>query len=439
VIDPMPLPGEEGTSRGADLPPSTAQTTGRYIVVFADPEQDPSSMLESTAGLSNIATSRDYDDQAVDVAETEGADATLFTELGIGVLSADREQVASLRTSAEARGTVVAVVPELIHRVLGPDYVQGYRDGVADLSNRLGTSDQRPDRSAGSAGARASYGDTDELTWGLQATHAATSGRSGRGIRVAVLDTGMDLDHPDFTGRDITARSFIRDQEAQDGHGHGTHCIGTACGPRSPSGTRRYGVAYEADIWVAKVLSNEGSGSDGGILAGINWAVANRCAVVSMSLGADVPQSHPPYNYGGERALARGTLVIAAAGNNASRPGSPGFVGAPANSPDILAVAAVDSNERTASFSARSLPGRGGQVDIAGPGVAVYSAWPMPTRYRTISGTSMATPHVAGIAALWAQATGRRGIDLWATLAKESRRLLEPSVDVGPGMVQAGA
>ena len=102
-----------------------------------------------------------------------------------------------------------------------------------------------------------------------------------------------------------------------------------------------------------------------------------------------------------------------------------------------MAVAAVDSGLRIAPFSARSLPGVGGQVDLAGPGVGVYSSWPMPTRYRSISGTSMATPHAAGVAALWAEATGRRGLELWATLDQDSRRLELASVDVGAGLVQA--
>jgi subtilisin family serine protease len=103
-----------------------------------------------------------------------------------------------------------------------------------------------------------------------------------------------------------------------------------------------------------------------------------------------------------------------------------------------MAVGALEQKLEMAFFSARTLPDvRGGQVDIAAPGYQVYSSWPMPTRYKTISGTSMATPHVAGIAALWAEVTGYRGRDLWATLAQDSQRLLQPSVDVGGGLALA--
>ena len=186
------------------------------------------------------------------------------------------------------------------------------------------------------------------------------------------------------------------------------------------------------------MLSNAGSGADGGILAGIDWAVTNGCAVISMSLGADVPQVHPPYVVAGQRALDRGSLIIAAAGNNARRlQGDFGFVGTPANSPFIMAVGALDHQLDVTFFSARSLAIRGGQVDVAGPGWQVLSSWPMPLRYRSISGTSMATPHAAGVAALWAQATGFRGRELWSAMAQESDRLLAPSVDVGSGLVIA--
>ena len=143
-----------------------------------------------------------------------------------------------------------------------------------------------------------------------------------------------------------------------------------------------------------KLIGIEGLGA---IAEGFVWFVVN---LHHQSLGADVRRPHPPYSVAGRRALRRGSLIIAAAGNNASRPDDPGFVGSPANSPDIMAVGALDSRLRVASFSARTLPGRGGQVDIAGPGVGVYSAWPMPTRYQSISGTSMACPHVSGTAAL---------------------------------------
>jgi subtilisin family serine protease len=267
---------------------------------------------------------------------------------------------------------------------------------------------------------------------------AHTSPFSGTGVKVAVQDSGLNMTHPDFAGCNITAQSFVPGQDVQDRHGIGTANVKTACGPLTPSAGRRYGVAYEADIFVGKVLSNQGSGSDASVLAGMNWAVEQQCAVISMSLGADVAQVHPPYKAAGRRALEKGSLIIAAAGNNADRVNKKfGFVGAPANSPYIMAVGALTQQLNTAFFSARTLDLNGGQVDVAGPGYQVYSSWPMPTRYQTISGTSMATPHAAGVAALVAQKTGYRGRELWAEIVQEAHRLLEPSVDVGSGLIIA--
>ncbi|CCQ45070.1 subtilisin Savinase domain protein [Pseudarthrobacter siccitolerans] len=440
MIDPNSFPSSENASGSVpEADYSGAETTGRFIVVFAREEGSPSSVLES-AGLSNVADSRDFTDREVDVSETSGADATFFSSLGIAVVSAEPEQIGALQTTEAVQGAVLSVSPELIHHVLpaGPtEYVRGYRDAVLDLDTRLNGGNGR-----GAAVAAPPtvpiFQDTAQFTWGLQAVQAHSSHYSGRGVKVAVLDTGFDSTHPDFAGRNITVRSFIPGESATDGHGHGTHCIGTSCGSKSPSTGPRYGVAYEAEIFAGKVLSNAGSGSDAGILAGIDWALTSGCAIISMSLGADVPQIHPPYVAAGERALDAGTLIIAAAGNNAKRlQGNNGFVGTPANSPFIMAVGALDHQLDLAFFSARSLPVRGGQVDVAGPGWQVYSSWPMPARYRSISGTSMATPHAAGIAALWAQATGFRGRELWSSLVQESDRLIAPSVDVGSGLVIA--
>ncbi|MEG2980941.1 MAG: S8 family serine peptidase, partial [Stenotrophomonas sp.] len=191
---------------------------------------------------------------------------------------------------------------------------------------------------------------------------------------------------------------------------------------------------------AGKVLGSNGSGSDSTILAGINWALENKCEVISMSLGADVKTVHPPYVTAGRRALELGSLIVAAAGNNAQRSaGNPGFVGAPANSPYIMAVAAVDSALAIADFSAQALDAQGGAVDIAGPGVDIYSAWPGEKRYNTISGTSMATPHVAGVAALLAESTGLRAQELWDKLLSTSRDIPLPAEDAGAGLAQAPA
>ncbi len=421
--------------------PAVVETTGRYVLVMAE-ETDPAPMLAELAGISAVATSRDFSDQAVNMDEVKGSDAMVFAELGMAIVTADPDQVGALQLAEGGSGArVLALVPELVHHVLAsPDYLTGYREGVEDLSRRLGA-DGGGDDDDGGAGddePGEEFEDSDTLTWGLQAMGVGPDTPTGEGIRVAVLDTGMDLEHPDFAGRSLTAKSFVEGETAQDGHGHGTHCIGTSCGGTSQDG-RRYGVAPGVEIFAGKVLGDGGSGSDAGILAGINWAMAHDCAIVSMSLGADVREPHPPYTFAGRRALERGTLIIAAAGNNARRPDDPGFVGSPANSPEIIAVAAVDGRLAIAPFSARSVPFAGGQVDMAGPGVAVYSSWPMPTRYRSISGTSMATPHVAGSAALWAQATGRRGLELWATLDKQAQRMALLSLDVGAGLSMVGS
>ena len=415
-----------------------SETTGRYLVLFREDAVDAGiQMLSESASINRFG-------------EADGP--IVLSTLGVAVVDADPAQLRSLRMSADESSPILAIEPErVVYALEEPeldypkllrspttidvtaDYLKGYRDAVNQMVGSLLPSEQGQ--------LTPTAVDESVATWGLQATKVVNSCYSGQGIKVAVLDTGFDLNHPDFIGRTIQTKSFILGEEVQDGHGHGTHCIGTALGALKPMQLPRYGVAYNAEIYAGKVLSNQGSGADGGILQGIEWAIANGCQVISMSLGSPTKVGTPysrVYEAVAQRALSRGTLIVAAAGNESRRHlGIINPVGHPANCPSIMAVAALDSQLQIARFSNRGINPDGGQIDIAGPGVAVRSSWPMPMQYRTISGTSMATPHVAGIAALHAEATGVKGQELWNLLVRTARRLPLPSQDVGAGIVQA--
>ncbi|NCJ05310.1 S8 family serine peptidase [Synechococcales cyanobacterium C] len=428
------------------------ETTGRYLVLLSDNTAESENTLSDVTGIQHIAHAADFANHAFSADQLDQGNAAIFDRLGVAVVSLDPDQLQSLRVATATRRSLLNVYPERIVRAIDQpatvglpgDYLKGYRDAVSHLYEQ--TVPQELVATLARQHQPVNFTDNGS-TWGLQATSVIHSPYSGLGIRVAVLDTGMDLTHPDFAGRTLHSESFIPGETAQDKNGHGTHCIGTSCGPKDPEDLPRYGIAYNAEIFAGKVLSDEGSGSDGGILAGIEWAITHGCAVISMSLGAPTRPGDtysPIYEQVGQRALQNGALIIAAAGNESQQdpwtplrkiPPSP--VAYPANAPSLMAVAAIDHQFRIATFSNGSINPQGGQVDIAGPGVEVYSAWPMPSRYRTISGTSMATPHVAGIAALYAEATEARGMVLWGLLMREAQRLALSTTDVGIGLVGA--
>lgn len=450
--------GTPAGARNAREPPPGF--TGRFLILLAA-EEDRAAVpaLRNVAGL-RVARSGDYAGRPA-LAALDEADGLVLDELRVAVVHAPPDALQAL-AAADARAGILAVEPERVvhalphgavgipeHPIDGPveagaagsavaaAYLRGYRDAVNDLTGRLLRGMPAADAPMAAAPAFAEA----ELTWGLQATRAGFSAWSGRGVRVAVLDTGLDLGHPDLGGRPVEAVSFVAGEGPEDGHGHGTHCIGTACGALSPRQPPRYGVAGGAEILAGKVLDSRGRGEDAGILAGIDWALTQGCAVVSLSLGAPVRPGDPPsavFEQVGRRALRRGTLLVAAAGNESRRPDEVRPVGHPANCASIMAVGAVDRNLQVAWFSCAGFDPQGGQIDIAAPGVAVRSAWPGAQLYATLDGTSMAAPHVAGIAALLAEADpSARGYALWALLVQNARRLPLPARDVGAGLVQA--
>lgn len=432
-----------GAGAGAGGPGGPPTRTGRYVITFEEAvggdEAVIADCVRSVAGASSLLSSSDFESGALDVGQASRSDAVVFPDLGVAVVSIEPGRLGSVLAAAEADARVLAVEPERVLRAIGGslplDYLRGYRDAAAHLYEVASAA-----AVAAVPGSALASADTAQHTWGIEATMADTSPRTGAGIAVAILDTGLELAHPDFDQREVSAQSFIAGEAVQDVHGHGTHCVGTVCGMATSRAarSRRYGVAPDAEVFVGKVLGDDGSGTDTSILSGISWAVSSGCQVISMSLGADERAVSVAYERVGRRALASGSLIVAAAGNNAERSdGRFGFVGVPANSPSVLAVGAVDSNLAVAEFSARSNPVEGGQVDIAAPGVDVWSAWVLPDRYRSISGTSMATPHVAGLAALWAEASGLTGAALWARLQQRARRLVAPSADIGAGLALA--
>lgn len=357
-----------------------------------------------------------------------------------------------------------------------------------DLSDLLGEQDVRavapsmpmrlisPVKRSGRAGAQASGS-----SWGVKAVKADTSPHTGKGVVVAVLDTGIDEDHPAFGGVTLVRRDFTPEDGDVDGgvddEGHGTHCAGTIFG-RDVAG-QRIGVARGVErALIGKVLGKDGGGSSEGIARALTWAVEHGAHVISMSLGMDFPglvarliKGGLPAELATSRALvdyranlelfaalarfARSlggdevpTLLIAAAGNESRRSQNPDWevsVAPPATAEGFTSVAAVGLGQGgTPDRDLTVAPFSNTGAALSGPGVDIVSA-KMGGGLATMSGTSMATPHVAGVSALWVEALKKDNdltrVTLETALRGHATRTplirAVDKLDVGLGLVQS--
>ncbi|MEV4114975.1 S8 family serine peptidase [Nonomuraea sp. NPDC049695] len=249
-------------------------------------------------------------------------------------------------------------------------------------------------------------------------------GLTGTGVKVGVVDTGVDATHPDLAGRIAAQRNFTSDPEENDVIGHGTHVASTIAGNGQASGGRNRGVAYGATVLSAKVCGE--SCHDSAIIAGMQWVTEQGAKVVNMSLGDTDAPGLDPVEQALENLTAQyGTLFVVSAGNG----GKQRTVGSPGSADSALTVGAVDRNEQLAAFSSQG-PRVGDHAlkpDITAPGVGIVAARSSHARegqgpYLSLSGTSMAAPHVAGAAAIMAaQHPGWTPAQLKAALMASAR------------------
>ncbi len=272
-------------------------------------------------------------------------------------------------------------------------------------------------------------------------------GLTGKGVTVALVDTGIDGTHPDLKGRITQWKDLVQNKaDPYDDFGHGTHCAGIIGGNGAASNGKYKGVAPEVKFVGVKVLGKDGSGSLSNIISGIQFAAGTNASVISMSLGSN--QHSQSMDDAVKAAVQKGKVMVIAAGN--SGPGS-NTIACPGDSPDVITVGATDKSDVIASFSSRG-PNRDGSVkpDVSAPGKDIISCRAtgtndgkaIDTYYLSMSGTSMATPMVAGSVALMVQKKpGLTPADAKSILEKTAKQLgtKTPNNDYGYGRINVKA
>jgi subtilisin family serine protease len=276
-------------------------------------------------------------------------------------------------------------------------------------------------------GLKPAAGEDPEQPWGIRRVNAAGAWPTtqGMGATVAVIDTGIDAKHPDLAGVVIGGFNALDPKKPDawaDDQGHGSHVAGTIAGRRDGQGV--VGVAPQVKLYAVKVLDADGNGGFADVIAGIEWAASHGIKVANMSLGAD--EGSEALKRAVTAAAKAGLTIVAAAGNSGAA------VGFPASYPETIAVAASDSKDAVAEFSSR-----GPEVDFIAPGVAVKSVQ-MGGGWVELSGTSMATPHVAGLAALAVARGAKTPAAVRAALTRAATPLPKLTADLqGRGMIDA--
>ncbi|MFJ8662113.1 S8 family peptidase [Streptomyces sp. NPDC093795] len=416
-----PLVGGEAPARAGDRPATVTLVTGDRVVVTHDADGNPA------------ATTLPREDGTVPLVQTRrsGQDLYVYPEDATAALAAGRvdEQLFNV-TGLVRQGYDDAATTTLpLIAVYGTDLARsvpaaprGARrgqvlrtiDGVALTAEKKQAATFWAELNAPAA--RSASGITklwldrkvqatlERSTKQVHAPEAWAAGYDGTGTEVAVLDTGADAEHPDLKGRVTASENFTDSETAGDRQGHGTHTLSTVGGSGAASGGKQKGVAPGAALLNGKVLNDSGSGAASWIIAGMEWAVAQGADVVSMSLGSPVPTdcTDPMSVAAEELARNEGTLFVVAAGNSGPTHNT---VSSPGCAPSVLTVGATDRDDSTAYFSSRgpTIVQHTLKPEIAAPGVGISAAAAGGRgvyAYQAMSGTSMATPHVAGAAAI---------------------------------------
>ncbi|MGW2894981.1 S8 family peptidase [Streptomyces sp. NPDC001212] len=375
------------------IPVQVRRTGGHTLVVPAD--------------ASRLIASGKLDQRLFDITELNKAATRRSLKNGLKVIVGYQGTATTARADVREAGTLRRAL-----KALNADAVQTPLKDTPELWKALTKGDRT---SAGIAhiwldGVRKVS--LDKSVPQIGAPTAWQTGYTGKGVKIAVLDTGVDATHADLKSQVVAAKNFSTARSTTDRFGHGTHVASIAAGTGAQSGGKYKGVAPGAKILNGKVLDDDGYGDDSGILAGMEWAAQQGADIVNLSLGGpDTPGVDPLEAEVDKLSAEKGILFAIAAGNE-----GPESLGSPGSADSALTVGAVDKKDRFADFSSTGPRLGDGAIkpDVTAPGVAITAAAAKnsligqevgenPAGYLTIDGTSMATPHVAGAAALLKQ------------------------------------